>query len=364
MKRIKVENLSKSYGKVRALNNISFECSAGEFITVLGSPGAGKTTLLKSIAGLIDIDHGRVYFDDLDVTDLDPKVRNVSMAFESYALYPHLTVRENILHPLKIRGGYTESQMQSLLEEVSTMLRITPLMDRKTSQLSGGQRQRVGLARALIREKPNLLLLDEPIAHLDASLRHWLRAELKKHIKAKGITTIYATPDYLEALAMGDRVLVLSQGHLKQMGSPDDVLYNPSSAEVAAVIGDPPANVLEARVVSYEGKFVIDLQGNKIRAPERYQSILGSKKYDKIIMGIKPSDITILKQRGDNSIEAKVYVTEPLQRKKVVTLQVGDVQVKVNAPLSLDVDIEDQVYANIDTEKIMLFDPETREAVI
>lgn len=363
MKQIKVENLSKNYGKVQALNNIDFECQAGEFLTVLGPPGAGKTTLLKTIAGLEDINSGMIYFDNDNVTDIDPRVRNVSMAFESYALYPHLSVLENIVHPLKVRGNYTDQDIQRLLAEVTTMLRIEHLMDRKTSQLSGGQRQRVGLARALIREKPNALLLDEPIAHLDATLRHWLRGELKRYLKAKSITTIYATPDYLEAMAMGDRVLVLSNGKLIQIGSPEEILYSPASAKVASFIGDPPTNIIPVNLIRKQGSIQINFEGNMIDMPNRWSKAIEEKGYEEVIIGLKPSDMVICNHKPEHGFLASVYVAEPLQRKKVITLKIGTYSLKVNASLDVEANIGDEVWVQINADKAMIFDPNTLQAI-
>lgn len=360
---LKVANMSKHYHHIQALKDVSFNCVSGEFMVVLGPPGAGKTTLLKIIAGLEETSAGDIYFGERLFTEVEPKDRDVSMAFEGYALYPHLTVFENIAHPLRIRGGYKEERIKELIEQVTVMLKIEQLWERKTNQLSGGQKQRVALARALVREKPNMLLMDEPIAHLDAALRHWLRAELKKFVKGNGVTTIYSTPDYQEALAMGDRILVLFEGQLKQIGKPEEILYKPQCSEVAAFIGDPPTNVVEVAMNRENGRFVLEFEGNELPVPEAWlnnPNIIGR---DRFLLGLRPSDISICKEKVAVGFKAEVYVSEAMQRKQVITLKVGSKLIKANAAHALKADIGDQVWGRIDMEKALLFDPETKKAI-
>ena len=359
MATLRVENISKSYGKVEALKNVSFSCGKNDFVAILGSPGAGKTTLLKVLAGLEECNNGRIYYEDEDITDVDPRERNVSMAFESYALYPHLPVRENILHPLKVRGEHSETQMKDRLEEVTTMLRITELMERKTNQLSGGQRQRVGLARALIRDNPRLLLLDEPIAHLDATLRHWLRGELKQYLKARNTTTIYSTPDYLEAMGMGDQVVVLSSGTVIQNSAPRLLFERPQNTEIAGLIGDPPINIVRVKVESADGVLSIALGGVHMPVPEKWRKVLESRSSSDVIVGLRPWDITIGKQPFGNAVKGSVYVQESMQRKKVFCVQVEGNLIKVNTPLEVDYDLEEQVWLGLDLEKALLYDAQT-----
>ena len=359
MATLRVENISKNYGKVEALKNVSFTCGKNDFVAILGSPGAGKTTLLKVLAGLEECKSGRIYYDGEDITDVDPRARNVSMAFESYALYPHLPVRENILHPLKVRGGHTEAQMKDRLEEVTAMLRITELMERKTNQLSGGQRQRVGLARALIRDNPRLLLLDEPIAHLDATLRHWLRGELKQYLKARNTTTIYSTPDYLEAMGMGDQVVVLSSGSVIQNSAPRLLFERPQNTEIAGLIGDPPINIVRVKVEGADGAPGISLGGARIPVPGKWRKLLESSRSDKVIIGLRPWDITISKQPSPNTVSGSVYVQEAMQRKKVFCIRVDGELIKVNTPLDTDYGLEERVWLGLDLEKALIYDAET-----
>jgi len=359
---LKVNNLHKKYPEVEALKDVSFKCESGEFLVVLGPPGAGKTSLLKTVAGLEEVTEGEIYYGDQLFTEVEPQDRDASMAFEGYALYPHLTVYENIAHPLRIRESHKEEKVKQLVTEVTEMLRIEHLWERKTDQLSGGQKQRVALARALIREKPNILLLDEPIAHLDASLRHWLRGELKRYVKTKGVTTIYSTPDYQEALAMGDRILVLFAGELKQLGTREEILYDPASAEVAAFIGDPPTNVIEASLVKSNGDVALNFNGAQLQIDSEWAGKKDLYKYDQLLLGIRPSDIRISKERTGNGFDAVVYVSEAMQRKQVVTLQVGSNLIRVNESNDLKVEIGDEVWAEVNVSNAILFDPDTKKA--
>lgn len=360
---VKTLDLSKQYKDVHALKEVSFECESGEFLVVLGPPGAGKTTLLKIIAGLEEVSGGDVFFGDRNFTEVEPKDRDVSMAFEGYALYPHLTVFENIAHPLRIRGGYKDERIKEMIEQVTVMLRIEHLWERKTNQLSGGQKQRVALARALVRENPRVLLLDEPIAHLDAALRHWLRAELKRFVKAKGVTTIYSTPDYQEALAMGDRILVLFEGRLKQIGSPEEILYRPRCAEVAAFIGDPPTNVVEVALTRENGTIAINLEGNKLKAPESWLRNPNVSGRNRLLLGLRPSHIHIGREKIEGGFKASVYVTESMQRKQVVTLQVNRLLIKANESHELKIDIGDEIWGSVNLEQALLFDLDTGQAI-
>lgn len=362
MAQITVKNLSKYYDKAQALKDVSFECKQGEFLAVLGPPGAGKTSLLKTIAGLEEANEGRIFFGDVDFTDIDPKDRDVAMAFESYALYPHMSVYENIAHPLKVRGGYTKDKIKEMVDEITGMLRINQLLDRKTNQLSGGQRQRVGMARALIREKPNVLLMDEPIAHLDASLRHWLRGELKRFLKQRGITTIYSTPDYLEAMAMGDRVIVLNEGEIKQIGSPEEILYCPKCTVVASYIGDPPINIIPVKIVQENNQMFVNIEGNKLSIPPSWQNTV--ENFNEILIGLRPTDLIIHEEKEGEGFEASVYVSEPLQRKKVITLKIGSYLIKVNAPVNVKADIGDNVWVEVKLDTVLLFDPKTNLTII
>ncbi len=242
MARVEVRNLAKKFGKVTALAGVDLEVKDGEFIVLLGPSGCGKTTLLRTVAGLETPTEGDVYIDDTCVTRFPPRVRGVAMVFQSYALYPHMTVYENIAYPLKARK-MPEEQIQQKVQEVSRMLHIERLLDRRPRALSGGERQRTALARALVRE-PTVFLLDEPLSNLDAKLRTSARVELKRLQMNTGITTIYVTHDQVEALSLGDRIVIMDAGRIHQVGTPEQIYNDPTDAFVAAFVGSPPMNLI------------------------------------------------------------------------------------------------------------------------
>jgi multiple sugar transport system ATP-binding protein len=252
MAKIILKNIYKQYkeGKVQALQDLSLECEDGKFFCLLGPAGAGKTTTIKLIAGNEPVDRGSIFLDDTDVTNLEPKDRNIAVAYETYALYPHLTVRENLRFPLEApirKNEFSSSEKDTRVVEIANLLGIGELLERFPRQLSGGQRQRVALGRALVRN-PKAYLLDEPIAHLDAKLRHRMRGELKRIQMDLGITTLYTTPDQLEALSLADHIAVINNGAIEQIGTPDEVYNKPANGFVARFVGDPPMNMLESNL--------------------------------------------------------------------------------------------------------------------
>ncbi|PYB68412.1 ABC transporter ATP-binding protein [Thermoplasma sp. Kam2015] len=238
-----IQNLSVRYGDKEILSNFNLKVDDGEFFVILGSSGSGKTTLLRSIAGLIPVDSGRIYIDDSDVTDLYPSDRNIAMVFQNFALYPHMTVFDNISLNLKIKHVPKE-EIRKKVEEVAEILHISQHLDKYPRQLSGGEQQRVGIARAMVRD-PSVFLMDEPLSNLDAKLRREMLGELRSfHEKVKK-TIIYVCHDQDEAMALADRILVLNQGKIMQMGTPDDLYDHPANVFVAGFIGNPPMNILE-----------------------------------------------------------------------------------------------------------------------
>jgi len=240
---LKVENLKKHYGKIQAVNGINLETKEGELLALLGASGSGKTTLMRMIAGLEQPSEGDILIDNVSVVGIPPRHRNVAMVFQSYALYPHMTVRDNITFPLKARRIPKES-WDKRIEWAVSILSIGKLLDRKPTKLSGGEKQRVALARALVRE-PELFIFDEPLSALDAQVRNVARAELRDLQKRTGITTMYVTHDQLEALGLGDRVVVMKDGVIRQIGTPAELYDKPADLFVAGFIGNPPMNLID-----------------------------------------------------------------------------------------------------------------------
>ena len=246
MAEVKVVDLYKDFGSVIAVNHVNLDVKDGEFMCMLGPSGCGKTTTLRSIAGLETPTSGDIFIGDRNVTWLEPKERDIAMVFESYALYPHMTVAQNIGYPLKIRG-LSKPDIEKAVLEVARMLQMESMLNRFPKQLSGGQRQRVAIGRAIVR-KPAVYLMDEPISHLDAKLRAHMRGELKRLQKDLGRTTIYVTHDQLEAMAMADRVAVMRLGVIQQFTTPDELYNNPVNMYVAGFIGDPPINFIAGKL--------------------------------------------------------------------------------------------------------------------
>jgi multiple sugar transport system ATP-binding protein len=314
---------SKSYGNVRALENMSFSVATGKFFVLFGPSSVGKTTTLRMIAGLVPPDKGRVEIFGKDVTHAPIAGRGVSMVFQSFALYPHLTVFENLAYPLReerVAGG----EITKRVNETATMLKLSHRLERKPNTLSGGEQQRVALGRSLIR-RPKILLLDEPLTNLDAKLRHDMRAELKRLHKQFGLTIVYATPDELEALSMGEEIAVMRDGAVVQRGTPDELYENPVNTYVAGKIGSPHMNMIAA-TISKDGKS-LDTPLGVVAAPRGLKSSSG----EKALMGIRPSDISMT-AKGKGTIASKIHLLEPLGDVTVVSVEAGGEMLRLVLP--------------------------------
>ena len=301
MSLLKLENLFKMYHiKTKkkntkpndyAVNNLSLECEPGEFVALLGPSGCGKTTTLRMIAGLEDITDGKIYIAGEVVNDLHPKDRYIGLAFEDYALYPPLTVYENIAFNLRARGAKND-EVHSRVMEIAPLLQVEDLLDKRPVKLSGGQKQRVNIARALVRN-PRLLLMDEPLSHLDGRMRQELRIEIKRlHHKIK-CTSLYVTHDQLEAMSLADRIAIMDLGVLQQYGTPAEVYDDPANEFVAAFIGEPPMNLLKTTIIKNEGEFYFTFEGSDLRilVPERYYKIMSDGMV--VNMGVRPVDVFV-----------------------------------------------------------------------
>jgi inositol-phosphate transport system ATP-binding protein len=359
MVKIELKNVSKRFGKVIAVNNVNLTVEDGSFYVILGPSGGGKSTLLYLLAGIYKPSSGRIYFDGEDVTDLPPSKRNVGLVFQNYALYPHMTVYDNIAYPLKLRGESRE-EIDRKVREVSEFLHISKLLERYPHQLSGGQQQRVALARALVK-KPKVLLLDEPLSNLDALLRIYIRAELKKIQQQLGITTVYVTHDQSEALAMADKIVVISKGVIQQIGDPDDIYYRPRNVFVATFIGNPPSNTLNAEVLPGPCLKAANLN---YCAGGPLKNLLKGFEGRKVVLAFRPEDVIISESTiaPALSILAEVYEIEPLGREAIVTLSLSeDVFIKAVTPVRVakELKISSKVAVKVSEESIKVFDMET-----
>ncbi|MEN3203634.1 MAG: ABC transporter ATP-binding protein [Atribacterota bacterium] len=333
MAEVRLENVVKMYGKKVAIRGVSFTCREGEFFSILGPTGAGKTTILKMIAGIEPVTSGNIYFNGKVVNDLPPQERNVSMAFETYNLYPHMTVYDNIAFPLRAprwRLKLTPQEEKKRVEEIATFLGIEKLLDRLPQNLSGGQKQRVSLARALVR-RAEVYLLDEPIAHLDAKLKFSTQTLLKEFAQRYGSTIIYVTHDFREALALSDRMVVLRRGRVEQEGTPEEIYYYPKTDFVGRLVGDPPMNLIDGELVSQNGAFffrkgedfTLLLEG---ALAEKANSAAQEENGRRVVrLGIRPEHIRLGGAKSsENAFRLPIYAVIHESESSVVTFRLKD----------------------------------------
>jgi multiple sugar transport system ATP-binding protein len=308
MAKIQLEHVSKVFGvDVVAVNDVSLDIHDGEFMVLVGPSGCGKSTILRLLAGLEDVTDGEIVIGDRQVTDLLPKERDVAMVFQNYALYPHMTVRQNLGFGLKLRR-MPKDEIRSRVDEVARILELETLMERKPAALSGGQRQRVAMGRAMVRQ-PLAFLMDEPLSNLDAKLRVQMRAELARLHDRLGTTTVYVTHDQVEAMTLGSRVAVMNDGVLQQVDTPQALFNRPANLFVAAFIGSPPMNLVEATVAAGEVSFA------GYRFPLAAEAGLDEREGSTVILGIRPSDLedaAVWRDQSLPSIEVVADVTEDL----------------------------------------------------
>jgi len=306
---VSFNKVQKSFGSVRVLEELNLQVQPGEFLVLLGASGSGKTTALRILSGLETASAGRVTIGDRDVTDILPKYRDISMVFQSYALYPHKTVAENIGFPLKVRK-VPRAEMQAAIKDAAAQVQLDHLLGRYPRELSGGQRQRVALARAIIR-RPSVFLMDEPLSNLDAKLRGHMRAELKHMQQSFGITTIYVTHDQIEAMTLAHRIAILEKGVLQQLDTPEQIYNNPANLFVAQFIGSPPMNIVKGSLDSS----TFQAHGAAVAVPVQ-------GRVDSAVLGVRPEDCT-LAAPAPGGLTGEIYTTELIGDHTLVTLKIG-----------------------------------------
>ena len=350
-RRLSIHGLNKWFGANHVVKDLTLAVEPGEFLVLLGPSGCGKTTALRIIAGLEAADSGRVVLGDTDVTDELPKYRDVAMVFQSYALYPHKTVAENIGFPLKVRGLKPEERAAAV-RDAAAQVHMEDLLDRYPRQLSGGQRQRVALARAIVR-RPSAFLMDEPLSNLDAKLRGYMRAELKHMQHELGVTTVYVTHDQVEAMTLARRVAIMDGGALQQIGSPREVYDHPANLFVAGFMGSPPMNFVRGGIEN--GRF--ESRGG-VSVP-----IEGAKDGAAAFMGFRPEDAEVA-DPGAGLFDATVYAAELTGDVTLVTLALeggGDASLAVKMPKEYEVDFDRKVSVRFPVERGFLFDAASGE---
>lgn len=359
MASITINNVWKYYGDTPAVKDLNLVCNDGEFVSILGPSGCGKSSTLRMLAGLEHISAGEVLFDETRVNDLPPKDRNLAMVFENYALYPHKTVYQNMANSLVIQK-VDKATIDDKVKHAAELLELTPLLNRKPLELSGGQKQRTAIGRAIVRE-PSLFLFDEPIAHLDAKLRAHMRSELKIMQRKLGTTMIYVTHDQLEALSMADRIAVMRDGVLQQMGTPKEIYNNPANQWVAGFIGEPAMNFIDCNLSAVNGNTALEHSAFSLPLTnEQSQSLSGSGAEQSVTLGIRPDDVSISTNQTDkHSIEGEVLVTELLGGDMLVEAQIKGSRVTVKTDPGYDADMGDNCYLSFDSTRWHLFDIST-----
>jgi multiple sugar transport system ATP-binding protein len=337
---IRFQNVTKKFGNLSVVDDLSLEIADGEFVVLLGPSGCGKTTTLRMLAGLETISSGDIYIGDERVNDVPTQQRDLAMVFQSYALYPHMTIAENIGYPLRVRK-VDKNERGNRVARVAKMLEIEALLDRKPRQLSGGERQRVALARAIVRE-PRAYLMDEPLSNLDARLRVQMRGELKRLQHQLGTTTIYVTHDQAEAMTLASRVAVMKKGQLQQFDTPLNIYNRPANRFVAEFVGNPSMNFLDGKIE--RGVFVSD----SIRIPVNQPDSV-------VTLGIRPEHVHVLTQPQDGAIPASVYVTELMGNETFVFLSVGSQRLIARAAADFRAEVESTVWLRFESERAHFF---------
>jgi multiple sugar transport system ATP-binding protein len=358
--RVLIKQLTKRFGNVVAVNKLDLEAKDKEFVVLLGPSGCGKTTVLRCIAGLETSDEGEIYIGDRLVNGLEPKERDIAMVFQTYALYPHMTVFQNLAFPLE-NANMPKPQIKEKVEQTARLLQIEKLLNRRPKQLSGGQRQRVALGRAMVRE-PKVFLMDEPLSNLDAKLRVYMRAELKKLQKDLGITTIYVTHDQVEAMTMGDKVAVLNEGKLQQVGHATQIYFKPANVFVAGFIGSPPINFFDCTLTKEE-LYSFDAGEFKYIVPE-YLLEKAKEWPSRLVLGVRPQDVIVHAQTRKGLIKSKLEIDEPLGDRQVLDLKVGGYLVKALVLPDLKANVGDDMWIEFPSDKIYVFDKKTGQALL
>ncbi|MBV7329906.1 ABC transporter ATP-binding protein [Chloroflexi bacterium TSY] len=360
MARVTLDRVTKRFGDVVAVDDLQLDVQDKEFVTLVGPSGCGKTTTLRMIAGLEQVTEGEIYFDDEVVSHLPANYRDIAMVFQSYALYPHMSVFDNIGFALRMMR-FQKAEVERRVEWAADMLGIQELLDRKPRDLSGGQRQRVALGRAIVRE-PACFLLDEPLSNLDAKLRVSMRAELKRLHHDIGRTFIYVTHDQAEALTMSDRIAIMNHGKLQQFGTPDEVYNQPANLFVAGFIGSPGMNFVEGEFKSDSGQLNFQWGGVSCPVPDRFSSKLQTYSNRKAVLGIRSEAIGV-SLNGTEGLDGVVYVEEPMGADIFLTVEIGGTNVLVRTDPDFRADIGTKVKIHLDPNKLYFFDDDTEMSI-
>ncbi len=366
MASLSVRRLTKRFGPIEVLKSVNLEVETGEFVVLVGPSGCGKSTLLAMIAGLETVTEGEIRIGDKVVNTVPPKDRNIAMVFQSYALYPTMSVRENITFGMESRG-VPKAERDAAVARVSSLLHIDMLLNRKPGQLSGGQRQRVAMGRALVRE-PLLFLFDEPLSNLDAKLRVEMRTEIKKLHQSLGKTTVYVTHDQVEAMTLASRIAVLHQGAVQQFAEPQVIYNRPANMFVASFMGSPAMNFLPGEIAFVDGRLAVSLAAGGAALPLSPNCARMVSAGQKVVLGARPENVVPHKAgNGDGReigvFEAPVEVVEPTGAQTMVLVRLGDREVITTFPPDAAPKVGERVSLGIDMGKVCLFDPTSEQLI-
>jgi len=361
MAKVELKRITMDFGNVVALKDFSFETKDGEFLVILGPAGAGKTTTLKIIAGLYNPTRGRVIVDGKDITDVPANQRNMAMTFEDYALYPTFNVYQNLENPFGAMDPVPpREEVDKKIHEVAKMLQIDHLLDRKVDQLSGGQKQRVSLARCMVRS-PQVFLFDEPLSHVDAKIRHSMRTELHRLSSVLATTTIYVTHDYVEALSLADRIVVIDKGVIQQIGTPHEIYDAPANEFVARVVGQPNINILNCQIVRKGEEICLQNPENpamSFKPSKEDAAYINSRNLDSIHVGIRPQDIRhSLTPINHTAMQCKVELYELWGRRGMIMVNIGGEHLRILTNSDQAAHIGEPIWLDLNDTHLYLFDP-------
>ncbi len=370
MAQVRLANLSKRFGQTEAVKSVDLEVRDHEFLVLVGPSGCGKTTILRMIAGLEEPTTGDIHIGDRRVNELSPKDRDIAMVFQNYALYPHMSVYDNMAFSLRL-SKMPRAEIDERVHEAARMLGIDELLDRRPGQLSGGQRQRVAVGRAVVRE-PAVFLMDEPLSNLDAKLRIQTRAELIKLHRRLGITTVYVTHDQVEAMTMGDRIVVMRHGVIQQCDTPQQIFDHPANRFVAGFIGSPPMNFIEAMLIEGADGLVVEAEPLRLRLPDEMadDEAVRARAGGPVTFGVRPTDIHDATLPGPvtpdegNTVDTMVDVVEPMGAESMVYLRAGEHSLVASLDSATCAAEGETLKVALNLSKCHLFDAKTEETIV
>ena len=358
MASLELKNIVKRFKTNTVLDDVTLTVPDGETLVLFGPSGAGKTVLLRLVAGVIDPDEGRIVIGGQDMTDVDAEFRGLGMAFQNFALFPHMTAFDNIASPLEARRS-SASAIRAGVESVARLLKIDHVLSHKPRALSNGQKQRTALARALVGSPP-LLLLDDPLRNVDAKLRFEMRLELPRLLADRGATVVYVTQDYKEAMALGDRIAVMSKGRIRQIGTPEQIYHEPADTEIARLFGDPPINLLDVAPSRDEGGIYASLSNAKVYLPGAPDAAVGRE----CVLGLRPETLSFTEQGAKDAIPVTVEAETPLNEKTVsLLLTAGGREILLSRPAGTKGPSGDAAFIKIEAASAMLFDRASNERI-